>query len=351
MFRLSVGGTLFYTSRHTLMGGSDFFAAALGGAYAESVDAAHGEAFFVDRSPKTFDILLEYMRSGVLLCSDRSMLAGVLLEAEYFLMNALLEEVKWKCYINLYLPDLVEGNLSASAALKSSIALKILGKFPDVRMLIQRKDFPNVYYEAYANKIISTTPLPGNSYVELTDKISFTKVHFEATHMVTYQRSDTLSVIMEPMVHFGTNCGPWTNINFFESPHDTWPKCPVEASQLAPISFVVRAVHGGSRPSRPRYAPSWNMLTKEFSPILSGDEEKLTCTFSHDIDGSEDKKMYLEMAAGYQEYLTYADSRREIKGYSFNAGGRLMEMSQFSNFVHLGSLNKSDTQKNEENEE
>jgi hypothetical protein len=89
-FIVNVGGTRFSTTKTTLCSHSDFFAAALqSGVFREGCDDS--SEFWVDRSSEAFPIILDFMRCGVLLCNDRSLLAKVILDADFYGMRKLLQ--------------------------------------------------------------------------------------------------------------------------------------------------------------------------------------------------------------------------------------------------------------------
>jgi hypothetical protein len=79
--RLNVGGKLFVTSRATLQQ-SPFFEGLL--RYEPELDGA----YFIDRSPKIFAVVLQLLRTGVLFWSSESELRAILIETDFFLIKS-----------------------------------------------------------------------------------------------------------------------------------------------------------------------------------------------------------------------------------------------------------------------
>jgi hypothetical protein len=94
---LDVGGTLFKTTQGTLAGHSSYFRRMFssGASWAETDG---GDVLFLDRDPDAFRNLLTYMRNGnlqsMLPRDDPTLCARILLEAEFFGIDPLLQEVK-----------------------------------------------------------------------------------------------------------------------------------------------------------------------------------------------------------------------------------------------------------------
>ena len=91
---LDIGGTRFFTSPATLTAHSSFFRNALSGRFADTNVPDSG--YFVDRSPEVFPLLLDYMRSGKLVCdkSDRELTQKLILEADFYGLDELAAQIK-----------------------------------------------------------------------------------------------------------------------------------------------------------------------------------------------------------------------------------------------------------------
>ena len=91
------------------------------------------EPLFVDCDANAFDILLSYMRIGVLTLpqNDEALCIRVLMHAEYLGLESLLEEVKIKAYENMH-PDSEDHPASVAAfdeevgSLADAVAMKVL---------------------------------------------------------------------------------------------------------------------------------------------------------------------------------------------------------------------------------
>lgn len=78
--RLNVGGRVFETARATLLKtNSRFFADLLSTKSAGALDSTGGTLFFIDRSGYLFEFVLEFLRSGRLLCPRKPWLLSALL--------------------------------------------------------------------------------------------------------------------------------------------------------------------------------------------------------------------------------------------------------------------------------
>ena len=93
---LDVGGTTFTTSKNTLVANSTYFKSIFREGWPD-------DDYFLDRDPKTFELLLTYMRSGVVELPehDESLARRVLLEAQFLGVDGFLSAVKAQAYRNL----------------------------------------------------------------------------------------------------------------------------------------------------------------------------------------------------------------------------------------------------------
>ena len=90
---LDVGGSLFYTSKSTLSGGSSYFSRNFSDEWQGM--AAEDDPIFLDRDADAFRALLSCLRAGrALLPTGRDLAVRLLLEAEYFGADAILNDAK-----------------------------------------------------------------------------------------------------------------------------------------------------------------------------------------------------------------------------------------------------------------
>lgn len=86
LIKLNVGGTVFTTTETTLTKESRYFAALLSGDYSDR----DGDDVFVDRDPAHFAVVLQYLRGGLASVPPDLTAAGILAEAEFFLVDGLM---------------------------------------------------------------------------------------------------------------------------------------------------------------------------------------------------------------------------------------------------------------------
>ncbi len=89
---LDVGGRLFRTSRSTLVSEPNSLLSAMFDPDAEMPEArlTDDNAFFLDRDPETFAVILDFLRTRTYLRRDDVSAARVKLEAEYFNLDGLI---------------------------------------------------------------------------------------------------------------------------------------------------------------------------------------------------------------------------------------------------------------------
>ena len=88
---LNVGGTLFTTSKTTLVGSSAYFESLFSDKWTNN-DGDDEEDIFIDQDPEAFRVLLSYMRLGKVKASELT--TAVLLQAQFLGMEKLLEAVR-----------------------------------------------------------------------------------------------------------------------------------------------------------------------------------------------------------------------------------------------------------------
>ena len=91
--KLNVGGKKFYTTRTTLMSEQDSMIARMFSEENKNVLAPcqmEEDAYLIDRSPKYFEPLLDYLRTGRVILDANINPEGVLEEAKYFGIQSLV---------------------------------------------------------------------------------------------------------------------------------------------------------------------------------------------------------------------------------------------------------------------
>jgi hypothetical protein len=324
-FVVNVGGTKFITSKDTLVAGSPFFAAMLSGKFAEGED---GEEVYVDRNPVPFTIILEYMRSNILLCGreNSTLLAAVLVEADFYGMDGLVYDVKLQCYTNLH--------HSTQTRNDAELLAKLEAEFPSVQDLVRHQHFPSIYYEKrMPNKIISKSPLPNNIYVEI-GFFDVSKSRLQALEMIMFERGN--EVITEPMIRLESKFIGWASIDF-DLPIERWQRGMMKW-QLVPVSFYTKAMGLGG------VCGSWELLTREFTPLSDSKLQK-DIVFTIRTDTAE----LADASPDYVELLTYHDTRISARYHCYTADMSLMEISKTSDFVSFGDKKLSESSRALEN--
>ena len=95
--KLNVGGKKFYTTRTTLMSEQDSMIARMFSEENKNVLAPcqmEEDAYLIDRSPKYFEPLLDYLRTGRVILDPNINPEGVLEEAEYFELGGMVPILK-----------------------------------------------------------------------------------------------------------------------------------------------------------------------------------------------------------------------------------------------------------------
>lgn len=87
--KLNIGGTIFHTTESTLTRFDGFFRTILETDVPVTKDDSG--AFFIDRSPKHFDLILNFMRDGAKLPACKNNVEEISKEAQYYLLFGLVE--------------------------------------------------------------------------------------------------------------------------------------------------------------------------------------------------------------------------------------------------------------------
>jgi len=224
-FTVHVGGEAFRTSRQTLKDGSPYFAAFFESNFSDGELAEEDNEMYLDRDPVPFVVLLSYWRNGTFICpaSPPELLAKVLVEAEYFLLDTLLTSVKRRCIRNLYSTKGYDESLrSGDDAADERVDQAADERFPNVLSLIESPFFPQMYHgPVHYARIISTEPMPEGTYA-IASEMGM-DVEYPCISWITYERVCDKVVMREPLIatpdkqtrhpthsSFETVLSPWT---------------------------------------------------------------------------------------------------------------------------------------------
>lgn len=123
--RLNVGGRSFVTTRSTLlMDPSSMLAAMFSGNHQPGLRDATG-ALFIDRSPRHFEAVLEFLRTGRVALESPAVAEGLFQEAEFYQVTALLQLLRRRPPADLCRGDLVRAQVSGQ--LKTLASLRLVG--------------------------------------------------------------------------------------------------------------------------------------------------------------------------------------------------------------------------------
>ena len=194
--KLIVGGTVFITSISTLVNSSQYFKAMFSGNFGDtnvgnesSVSYSQDSSYhtlFIDRDPESFRLVLAYMRTGFFICNDVSLLSGVIIEAEYFLVEGILETIKLRCMRNLHPEEnFADDNMSLAMHLFDK-------KFHSIRELLNSPLFPSIYECEQSvrqfYRIVSTHDAATRLIVEITGHphpvFEVCTVHFTSVYII-----------------------------------------------------------------------------------------------------------------------------------------------------------------------
>ena len=318
---VNVGGKLFPTFRSTLTMQSTYFEKRLSGRFSD--DAGDSE-IIVDRDHEPFSIILSYLRSGKLsVLSDQLTLRLVLIEADFYGIDELVDMVRDKCYCNL-------NHIVASNFDESSSAQCLL-EFPTYEHIINHPKFPSMYFSmgSYC-RIISTQILPQNKYVRINPVD--TMCYFEVWQAITYERLSDSRIFTEPALTCREPVVDWTTIIDPLS----WPKdCLLSfkanmMEQHIPVSFWLGLYSS---------AESWHICTKSIlAPNETNHKYTVRVNGLPETKNAELVEIYtldatFELNSSVSEYRLMAYANPNL-----NPGfDDLVNVKELDNFMHFGS--------------
>ena len=313
---VNVGGKLFSTFRSTLTMKSTYFEKRLSGRFSD--DAGDSE-IIVDRDYEPFSIILSYLRSGELLISpDNLLFSSVLIEADFYGIDELVDMVKDKCYCNLNHIDYDE----ECSDMRTGDYTK---EFPSYKHIINHTFFPPMYFDKVNYyRVISAQVLTDNKCVRLR-KLDGTVVYMEVWQSVTYECRQSRAILVEPLLCLIKPAPSWVSM---KSPTDCKDNIePRFDRQLVPVSFWL-GFHEDV------YDGSWYTATKT---VFEPKEGAMQYTVKID---NKPITMNADVFIAYTIIST--DYVNETKVYSYAANGTLIEVKKFSNFMHMGPKTDAD---------
>ena len=221
---VNVGGKLFPTFRSTLTMKSTYFSKRLSGRFSDAGDSE----IIVDRDHEPFSIILSYLRSGVLsVPTDQLTLRLVLIEADFYGIDELVDMVRDKCYCNL-------NHINYSEDDSDALVENYTKEFPTYKHIINHAFFPSLYFDKVNYyRVMSTHVLPENKYARLI-KLDDTVDYVEVWQSVTYECLLTHTVFVEPLLCLRHYAPSWMSQ---KSPTDWRETGNTFTRQLVPVSF------------------------------------------------------------------------------------------------------------------
>ena len=313
---VNVGGKLFPTFRSTLTMKSIYFEKRLSGRFSDDGDSE----IIIDRDHDPFSFILSYLRSGKLLISpDKLLFSSVLVEADFYGIDELIDMVRDKCYCNLNHIDIDEGYREQCLAIS-------INQFPTYEQIIEHVFFPSMYFNKVNHyRVISTQVLPENKYVRLC-KLDDTVEFVEVWQSVTYECLLTRAIQVEPLLCLVEADMPsWVSL---KSPI-SW--CTDYDSifdrQLVPVSFWL-GYHTDN------YYDDWYTATKtEYKPVEGACQYTIKLKNEPHTSGSALAMLY---SVNSHSDLNHTDI------YSYSTVGKLVNVKNFGNFMHMGPKTEAD---------
>ena len=248
--KLVVGGVEFVTAMNTLIFGSNYFSAMFSGEFEESNtinDSTTQRSIYIDRDPDAFKFILAYLRTGIFTCKDISMLPSILLEAEFFMVAGIIDNIKLKCIRNLH-PDnnliLVDSEKALElfdTTFPSTLDLLNFPGFPTIYQTVWKTQTAKQYYKIISSYDISSS-LVANVNIQLHDLNEF----YPIICMCIYENISSGSQIIEPMVNVKADLKQWVEIDMINitSGIEDWNAWRGKKSQSLSLPYNIAAHEG-----------------------------------------------------------------------------------------------------------
>lgn len=292
---VNVGGKLFPTFRSTLTMKSTYFEKRLSGRFSD--DAGDSE-IIVDRDHEPFSIILSYLRSGELLISpDKLLFSSILIEADFYGIDELLDMVRDQCYCNL-------NHINCEEELCDLLRNDRKIVFPTYKHIIKHVFFPSMYFNKdNYYRVISTHVLPENKHVRL-ERPNGTVEYKEVWQSVTYQCLQSSAIFVEPLISLAELAPYWLSV---KDPTDWREENDLSyIGQLVPVRFYI-GFYGST------YLDCWHTVTKTVYKPSHG-----SIQYTVRSDGAPFTKSP-DLAIIYK--LTNSDLLTETKLYGYSCNG------------------------------
>ena len=315
---VNVGGKLFPTFRSTLTMKSTYFEKRLSGRFSD--DAGNSE-IIIDRDHEPFSIILSYLRSGKLLISpDKLLFGSILVEADFYGIDELVDMVRDKCYCNLNHIDFDE----QFNEFRQQDCKRV---FPSYEEVIEHVFFPSMYFNRVNYyRVISTHVLPENKFVRLC-KLDDTIEFVETCQSITYECILTRTIFVEPLLTLIEEDKPsWLSLKSPTEWRDDYYS--IFDRQQVPVSFWLGF-------QRDLYHKDWYTATRtEYKP------DKNKCVYTAKIK-NKPVTMTPDLAMLYTVNTRSDLNHTEL--YAYSSVGKLINVTSFHNYMHVGPKTDADT--------
>ena len=316
---VNVGGKLFPTFRSTLTMKSTYFEKRLSGRFSDDADDSE---IIVDRDHEPFSIILSYLRSGKLLISpDKLLFSSVLIEADFYGIDELVDMVRDKCYCNLHHIAIDDYDEECVDICKT--------EFPSYEEIIEHKFFPSMYFDKVNYyRVISTHILPENKYIQLLKLSDNTFEYIEVWQSVTYECLQSGTIFVEPLVYLRKPTPDWVSK---KSPTDWRDEDePSFDMQFIPASFWVGYY-------KDIYVKPWLLATKLV--FENGDS---ATSVQYTVKTNNKPVTHNSVVTMVYKMASIPEDIYDTRAYGYGASGLFTEVKRFRNFMHMGPQTEAD---------
>ena len=252
IFIVNCAGTTFTTSRQTLQQ-SNYFSALLSHTFAEGIEASQKQTIYIDRDPEAFRVILSYLRTMDYCCispKDSHLLGIILTEADFYGLDQLIDQIKIKCFENLY-PFLPCNNKAKKSKPDdhNKKMVSFLKYFPTTHDLKNSPFFPDCYWQVinYA-EVISISQCECKVVC-----LDYPKQMFVFDTMITWERKSSRRRFVEPYIRVSSTLPEWQSIPDILDLKPCLLASPVD--QLVPLSFHLHWLKSCRRSNE---LPTWH---------------------------------------------------------------------------------------------
>ena len=318
---VNVGGKLFPTFRSTLTMKSTYFKKRLSGRFSDDGDSE----IIVDRDHEPFSIILSYLRSGKLLISpDKLLFSSVLIEADFYGIDELVDMVRDKCYCNL--------NHIEVDGFNDLCITRCLTEFPTYEHIIEHPKFPSMYFSQVGYRVISSHILPEHKYVRLPLRDGGYD-YLVIWQAITFERLSDGTVFTEPALPYRDLNVNWTTL---KGPL-RWPVDPLYHNvydediiqQHIPVSFWLGL-------QMEQYDNYWHTCTKTIVEPR-GNSHKYTIR-----NAPEPETKTADVVEKYTLDSTNTFYMYAYELYVYTPQGTLINVKKVDHFRHVGIPTEED---------